>query len=87
MDLAPRPPEKISKLFTDMKEKLRPGQCSCVVYGIPCEDCEKLYYGETTWTVDDRVEDGHKKDLKKMVINNKTTALVLGPFEIIDYYR
>lgn len=70
LGLALRPPEKVSKIFTDMKQKLRPGQCSCVVYGIPCEMCPKWYYGETTWTID-RVEDENKKNLRYIRKNNK----------------
>lgn len=34
--IASRPPEKVGKLFTDMKQKLRTGQCPGVVYDIPC---------------------------------------------------
>lgn len=64
LGIAPRPPEKVFRLFTDLKQKqqkLTPGQCSCVVYGIPCLNCNKWYYGETIWTLDGRIDEGHKK--------------------------
>lgn len=53
---APRPPCKVGNLFTDMKEILRVGQNSMVVYDIPCGGChgKKGYLGETTWNLDDR---------------------------------
>ena len=76
LTLAPRPPEKVARLFSDMKEELRPGQCSCVVYGIPCNGCNDWYYGETSWTVDNRCKFGHKKDLNNMEKNPRKTALV-----------
>jgi len=76
LTIAPRPPVKVSKLFSDMKEKLRPGQCSCVVYGIPCGGCKSWYYGETTWSVDNRCKLGHVKDLKNIKNKPRKTALV-----------
>lgn len=75
LGLARRPPEKVAKLFTDRKPKLRTGQCSCVVYGIPCKGCRKWYYGETTWIVDDRSE-GHHDDARNIAKNPIKTALV-----------
>lgn len=48
-----------------------------MVYGIPCLNCKKWYFGETTWTLDDRIEEGHKKDLRYIPKNAKRrTALV-----------
>lgn len=76
LTIAPRPPEKGSKLFSDMKEKLSPGQCSCVVYGIPCQNCPRWYLGETTWTLNNRCKLGHAKDLKNMASKPRATALV-----------
>lgn len=75
--IAPRPPAKVSQLFSDMKQKLRPGQCSCVVYGIPCSNCKKWYLGETSWSLDNRCKLGHCKDLKygKKTSKNKTALL------------
>ncbi len=76
LTIAPRPPEKVSKLFSDMKQKLSPGQCSCVVYGIPCGNCPLWYFGETTWSVNNRCKLGHQKDLRNIKSKPKATALV-----------
>ncbi len=75
MKIAPRPPNKVSSIFSNLKQKLRIGQCSCVVYNIPCKNCPRSYVGETTWRLDDRTGQ-HKTDLKNIQTNNKKTALV-----------
>lgn len=80
MQIAPRPPEKVSHLFSNMKQKLNIGQCSCVVYNIPCKNCPRCYVGETTWRLDDRTGQ-HKNDLKNIQVNNKKTALVHHVFK------
>lgn len=77
---APRPMCKVSSLFTDLKDKLRVGQNSMVVYDIPCGGChgKKGYLGETTWNLDDRCgpPGGHTRDLKNIEKNPRATALV-----------
>lgn len=80
MKIAPRPPNKVSRIFSNMKQKLEIGQCSCVVYNIPCKNCPRCYLGETTWRLDDRTGQ-HKNDLKNININNKKTALVHHVFK------
>ena len=76
---APRPIFKVGNLFTDMKEKLRTGQNSVVVYDIPCGGChgKKGYLGETTWNLEDRCgpPGGHARDLKNLNKNPRATAL------------
>lgn len=60
---APRPPNKVTNLFTDIKQKLRIGQNSMV------EGCHKQkgYLGETTWNLEDRCgSKGHARDLKNI---------------------
>ncbi|XP_037049480.1 uncharacterized protein LOC119083782 isoform X2 [Bradysia coprophila] len=73
--IAPRPPRKVSSVFSDMKQKLSTDQCSCVVYNVPCHDCPKSYVGETTWRLSDR-QGQHQKDLDNMSKNPQKTALV-----------
>lgn len=71
---APRPPNKVSSLFTDMKQKLRTGQNSMVVYDIPCKGChqQKGYLGETSWNLEDRCGTcGHGRDLKNDFDNKR----------------
>lgn len=77
--VAPRPPNKVTNLFTDMKQKLKIGQNSMVVYDIPCQGCHKQkgYLGETTWNLDDRCGSrGHKRDLNNIEKSPRATALV-----------
>lgn len=75
LKLAPRPPDKVGRLFSDMKQKLKIGECSCVVYGIPCKNCIKLYVGETKRRVDTR-GDEHKTDVRNKAKNPGKSALV-----------
>lgn len=76
LKIAYRPPEKIASIFSDMKQKLEDGQCSCVVYNIPCKDCRnRSYVGETKVRLDDR-EKGHKTDIKNVAKAPTRTALV-----------
>lgn len=77
---APRPVSKVGNLFTNMKEQLRIGQNSLVVYDIPCDGCHgtRGYLGETTWNLDDRCgpPGGHARDLKNIEKSPRATALV-----------
>lgn len=75
LTIAPRAPNKVGNIFTNMKQKLRIGQCSCVVYSIPCGNCPRKYVGCTGNRLDDRTSQ-HKNDLKNMHKNNHKTALV-----------
>lgn len=68
-----RPPEKISKVFTDLKHKLKPDQQSTVV--IPCKQCGKCYICETSWSVFERCSQ-HKKDVRYIAKKPNKTALV-----------
>ena len=63
-----------------MKQKLRIGQCSNVVYDIPCKNCPRSYVGCTCRRLDDRVSD-HKTDLRNIGKNNNKTALVHHVFK------
>lgn len=77
---APRPLNKVGNLFTNMKEKLRVGQNSMVVYDIPCAGCHetRCYLGETTWNLNDRCgpPGGHTRNQKNIEKNPRATALV-----------
>ncbi|XP_037037920.1 uncharacterized protein LOC119075557 [Bradysia coprophila] len=75
LKIAPRPTNKVASIFSNMKHKLRPGQCSNVVYNIPCRNCPRSYVGCTCRRLDDRDVE-HKKDVENMAKNNKKTALV-----------
>jgi len=76
LKLAPRPPNKIGQLFTDMKQKLEDGQQSCVVYAIRCKQCgDMFYYGETSRCLCERC-DQHAKDVENLPKKPKKSALV-----------
>ncbi|KAG4074925.1 hypothetical protein HA402_009350 [Bradysia odoriphaga] len=72
--IASRPTNQVKSMFSNMKQKLRPGQCSNLVYNIPC------YVGCTCRRLDDRTSE-HKTDLKNIGKNNKKTALVHHVFK------
>lgn len=76
LKLAPRPPNKIAQVFTDMKDKLDTGQQSCVVYEIRCKQCkDKFYYGETSRCLCERC-DQHAKDVANLPKKPTKSALV-----------
>lgn len=73
--LAPKPPDKLNRVFSDMKQKLRPDQHSNAIYLIPCKMCGKCYIGETSWSVCERCAQ-HKKDIRYIAKKPNKTALV-----------
>ena len=42
---------------------------TCVVYGIPCLDCQKLYVGQTKQQLKSRIS-SHKSEFRHMIANN-----------------
>lgn len=38
----------IGKLFTILKDNTKSLQCSNLVYYVPCQNCNKVYMGQTT---------------------------------------
>lgn len=53
--IAPRPPYKLTNIFTATKDKIPKMDRSGVVYDIPCKSCEKRYVGETIQKLKERV--------------------------------
>lgn len=59
------------KFFTNIKDKTPPSMQSGLVYKIPCQDCDKVYVGQTKQYLKDRVRQ-HKNDGKHLEAENKT---------------
>lgn len=71
--MAPRPPLKLSKIFTKTKDTIPKLDKAGVVYEIPCKSCEKSYIGETIQKLGQRIRQ-HERSCD--VTNNKAlTAL------------
>lgn len=75
LTVAPSPPAKVGKMFSDMKDKLPIDLHSLVVYKIPCKLCRKFYIGETINNLCDRCKQ-HKNDVKNRDKKPYATALV-----------
>lgn len=81
LKIACRPPNKVSQVFSDMKQKLDERQNSFVVYRIQCKTCGRFYVGETTRCLDERCSQ-HAADVKAIKKKKQTeksrskTALV-----------
>lgn len=78
--IAPRPPYKLSTIFTKTKDKIPQNEKSGVVYKIPCADCDKIYIGETIQKLGTRVKQ-HQNSCKTIKDNNNLTALAKHHFD------
>lgn len=70
-----RPANKVSQVFSNMKDKLETGQNSNVVYSVRCKQCGYSYIGETSRCLSERCTQ-HAKDVANRSKNPKKTALV-----------
>ncbi|XP_037048105.1 uncharacterized protein LOC119082641 [Bradysia coprophila] len=70
-----RPTNKVSQVFSNMKDKLEIGQNSNVVYSIRCKICGKSYIGETSRRLCERCSQ-HAKDVENKAKKPTKTALV-----------
>lgn len=73
--LAPKPPCKVNNFFTKTKTQLPIGRQSGCVYQLECNQCDKIYIGQTTQLVSKRMEQ-HEYDCK-CDINKPLTALAV----------
>ncbi|XP_055839801.1 uncharacterized protein LOC129907541 [Episyrphus balteatus] len=63
---AMRPNNKVSHFFANTKSKIEKTNKSGVVYSIPCNDCPKIYIGETIQKLGCRINQ-HKNECKKVL--------------------
>ncbi|XP_055855794.1 uncharacterized protein LOC129919021 [Episyrphus balteatus] len=82
--LAMKPTNQNSKFFVNTKKKINKIDNSGVVYSIKCNDCTKLYVGETIQKLGSRI-DQHKNECKK-VIEGSNTKNVAALAEHVKQY-
>lgn len=70
--LAPRPMNKNSRFFSNMKARINKEDKAGCVYQIDCADCDKIYIGETIQKLSKRIEQ-HVSDCANL--DRKSTAL------------
>ena len=59
-----KPTNKLKSMFTKHKDQLDSLDRHNVVYMIPCQDCDKVYIGETSKTIKSRITE-HKNAIKR----------------------
>lgn len=74
VQLAMRPQNKNSNMFSNLKSEIPKENKSSVVYKIDCEDCEATYIGETIQKLGTRKRQ-HMNDTKKQSNSNNLSAL------------
>lgn len=62
--IAPRPPRKNARFFSNLKSRLPKEEKSGCVYKINCNDCDRVYIGETIQKLGSRLKQ-HKYDVEK----------------------
>ena len=64
LKVAHKPTNKIKSLFNKHKDQPNNEDKQNAVYQIPCQDCEKVYIGETSKTIKSRITE-HKNAIKR----------------------
>lgn len=80
--LAPKPPDKMDRLFTKTKDKQQLFDQSGMVYQVNCGQCDAIYIGETKQRLGVRMSQ-HKRDCRpsKKNVATPSTALAKHSFE------
>ena len=65
-----KPQSTLKRQFVRVKQKMPKEKKKEVVYQVPCEDCPKVYIGETKITLKMKISE-HKQAVKKGDENNK----------------
>lgn len=71
----------INSIFSKLKDKDEPLKMSEVVYSIPCTQCDKVYIGQTSRVLKDRITN-HKSDCRL----NKNTSTLAQHYLSFNHY-
>lgn len=59
----PRTEFKLKRLYSNLKDRIETDKKSCVVYRIPCQNCDEVYIGQTSQQLKRRITQ-HISDIK-----------------------
>ena len=79
-----KPCRTIRQMLVRVKNRIPEDRRKGVIYEIPCQDCEKVYIGETGRTLKKRVSE-HKQAVRKFNMNNGVATHVHNEDHRIDW--
>lgn len=80
--MAPRPPYKFTRVFSNLKQPIPTAEKCDVIYDIRCNDCDKKYIGETMQKAKNRIQQHNRSCRATIQTNANSTALAKHAIEL-----